>query len=234
LSGVSGELISIVLPVHNQAGHIGQRMQSYLEVLADLDRPVELILVTNACSDTSPGVCRELALRDGRVIAVDSQRGGWGLAVKLGLQTARGELLAYTNTARTDGATLRQALDLAMARPDSVVKVRRQSRGLWRGLGSTLYNWECRLLFGLHWGDVNGTPKFFPRRFSRLLALRRDDDLIDAEFSMLCRRHGYPVIELPVRWGERSGGKSTTKISSAIKMYVGAYQLAKASRLEGT
>jgi glycosyltransferase involved in cell wall biosynthesis len=231
---VSGDLISIVLPVHNQAGHIGQRVQSYLGALSDLNRPVELILVTNACSDASPRVCRELAQRDSRVIAVDSERGGWGLAVKLGLQKARGELLAYTNTARTDETTLRQTLDAALAHPDSVVKALRTSRGLWRGLGSKLFNWECRLLFGLRWSDVNGTPKFFPRRFDRLLALRREDDLIDAEFSMLCRRHGYPVIELPVRWGERSGGKSTTKLSSAIKLYVGAYQLAKASRLEGT
>ena len=223
-------LASIVLPVYNQADHIGQRVEAYVEELRGSALPWELILVTNACRDDSAKVAGELALRFPEVRTIDSVPGGWGLAVKLGLKEARGDLLAYTNTARTDPLTLRQIFDVAVANPGSVVKARRSARGAWRKLGSTLYNLECRLLFGLRWGDVNGTPKFFPRRFDRLLMLRRDDDLIDAEFSMLCSRNGYPLIEVPVVWGKRTSGKSTTKLSSAVKMYLGAYQLSKTSR----
>ena len=60
---------------------------------------------------------------------------------------------------------------------------------------------------------------------SALLALSRDDDLIDAEFVAICRREGYPMLEVPVFSSRRHGGKSTTNYGSAWKMYVGAYRL---------
>jgi hypothetical protein len=58
--------------------------------------------------------------------------------------------------------------------------------------------------------------------------LTREDDLIDAEFNAICRRHDYPVIEVPVLSTKRHGGKSTTNYASAFKMYVGAYELWRA------
>lgn len=222
--------VSVVLPVYNQADHIGARVDSYLDALQGVPYPVELVLVTNACRDASAKVCGELAQNRPGVRTIDTPRGGWGLAVKLGLREATGDLLGYTNTARTEPEALRGVLDFALTHPGHVVKARRSARGAWRKLGSMLYNLECRLLFGLRWGDVNGTPKFFPRKFEKLLTLQQDGDLIDAEFSMLCARNGYPLTEVPIPWGKRSGGKSTTKISSAIRMYRGAFQLARAAR----
>jgi hypothetical protein len=73
--------------------------------------------------------------------------------------------------------------------------------------------------------DVNGTPKVFPRSFDKLMRLRRDDDLIDAEFNATCAREGYPVVEVPILATERQGGKSTTNYGSAVKMYAGALRL---------
>jgi hypothetical protein len=67
----------------------------------------------------------------------------------------------------------------------------------------------------------------FPRAFGRLLALERDDDLIDLEFNVVCQEAGYPVIEVPILSTERHGGRSTTDLRSAVNMYLGAYRLAK-------
>jgi hypothetical protein len=122
----------------------------------------------------------------------------------------------------------------ALAYPNVVVKANRKIReGTRRRLGSLLYNIECRWLFDLANWDVNGTPKVFPRSFEQLLTLRRDDDLIDAEFSAICRREGYPMIEVPVFSTRRHGGKSTTNLGSAVKMYWGAYLLWRAWRNDG-
>jgi hypothetical protein len=92
-------------------------------------------------------------------------------------------------------------------------------------MGSLLYNLECRALFDLSCWDVNGTPKIFPRDFHRLLSLRRDDDLIDAEFVATCRREGYPMLEVPTFSSKRHGGRSTTNVASALRMYWGAVEL---------
>ena len=50
--------------------------------------------------------------------------------------------------------------------PDVVVKANRRSATTGgAGLGSLLYNLECRALFDLSFWDINGTPKVFPRSF---------------------------------------------------------------------
>ncbi len=91
--------------------------------------------------------------------------------------------------------------------PQTVIKATRLGRSGLRKIGSALYNRECRLLHKVPCLDVNGTPKLFPRSFDRLLELTRDDDLIDLEFLMICRREGYPVEEIPIVAGRRHGGE---------------------------
>src|SRR5258708_30807041 len=114
----------------------------------------------------------------------------------------------------------------AVAYPDVVVKANRKIRDGWvRRLGSLLYNLECRALFDLPNWDVNGTPKVFPRKFDRLLALTRDDDLIDIEFNVACRIGSYPIVEVPIFSSRRHGGRSTTNLRSPLQLYLGASQL---------
>lgn len=228
---MSHGLASIVLPVHNQGDHIAPLVRAYRAALATLSLPCEIVLVPNGCRDASVAICRGLAAEDGVVRVAETEVGGWGRAVKLGLREARGDLLCYTNSARTTPDDLTLLFRYALAHPGVVVKANRKIREHWRRrLGSLLYNMECRALFDLSNWDVNGTPKVFPRACTRLLALTRDDDLIDAEFSMRCRREGYPMIEVPIFSQRRHGGRSTTNLRSAVKMYWGAYELWRASR----
>jgi glycosyltransferase involved in cell wall biosynthesis len=228
---VSGSLASIILPVHNQADHIGAVVTEYVDALARTEQPFELILVPNGCRDRSVAVCQELADRHPEVRVVASDRSGWGLAVKLGLENARGELLGYTNSARTSGPDLLLLLLYARVYPQIVVKANRKIRESWRRrLGSLLYNLQCRALFDLSYWDINGTPKFFPRSFSRLLSLTRTDDLIDAEFSLVCRRESYPMLEVPIFSTRRHGGRSTMNLRAAFRLYWGAYELSREAR----
>lgn len=228
---MTDRLVSVVVPVHNQADHIGTVVREYLEPLDRLGKPFEIVLVPNACTDATPEVCAALAAEHPSVRVVTSELGGWGRAVRLGLREARGDLLCYTNSARTAPQELALVLVYATAFPDVVVKANRKIREHWsRRIGSLLYNIECRTLFDLSNWDVNGTPKVFPRRFEQLMALTRDDDLIDAEFNLVCRRYGYPMVEVPIFSTRRHGGRSTTNMGSAFRMYLGAIQLWRAQR----
>ena len=228
---MTDRLVSVILPVHNQADHIGAVVHEYLHPLERLRTPYEIVLVPNACRDATPDVCNALAAENPHVRVVTSELGGWGRAVRLGLREARGDLLCYTNSARTAPEELALVLIYATAYPDVVVKANRKIREHWsRRIGSLLYNIECRTLFDLSNWDVNGTPKVFPRRFQHLLALTRDDDLIDAEFNLICRRHNYPMVEVPIFSSRRHGGKSTTNMGSAVRMYLGALQLWREGR----
>jgi glycosyltransferase involved in cell wall biosynthesis len=218
--------ISIVLPVYNQEDHIAAVVQDYRAALAGLPAPYELLLVVNGSRDRSLEICRDLAASCPGVQTLEASPAGWGRAVRVGLAAASGDLLCYTNTARTSGTDLRRLLDIAVAAPDHVVKADRRIRdSLRRRIGSALYNLEARLLHGVTVRDVNGTPKIFPRRFSGLLTLQRDDDLIDLEFCRVCRQRGYRIEQVAVHAAARHGGRSTTRLRSAWRMYRGAWTL---------
>jgi len=219
-------LVSIVLPVYNQADHIGLVVEEYVTALDRTGWPYELVLVPNNCRDASYDVCRALAARFPHVRSVESAEGGWGRAVRVGLAAGEGEFLCYTNSARTTSDELTAVLLYSRMHPEMVVKANRRVREAWkRRLGSLLYNLEVRVLFDLAVWDVNGTPKVFSRAHPKLLQLQRNDDLIDAEFNAICRREGYPLVEVPTFSSQRHGGESTTTLRSAFKLYTGAYKL---------
>lgn len=222
----SNTLVSIVLPVYKQGDHIGKIVQEYQEGLEKMPNPYEMLLVVNGSRDNSLEVCNQLAQQHDNIRVLHSERGGWGLAVKLGIAEARGDLICYTNSARTSAQDLTLLVLYATINQPVVIKANRKIRESWqRRLGSLLYNLEVRALFDVAYWDINGTPKVFSRSFDKLLALQRDDDLIDAEFNAVCRREGYPVLEVPIFSTRRHGGKSTTNYKSALRMYMGAYRL---------
>jgi glycosyltransferase involved in cell wall biosynthesis len=224
-------LVSVVIPVYNQADHIGQIVREYEAALSRIPNPREFILVVNACRDHSLEVCNALARELPTVRVVHSEKGGWGLAVKLGLQAAKGDLLCYTNSARTNASDLVLLVLYAIANPGAVVKAHRRSReSLSRRLGSFLYNLECHMLFDLPIWDINATPKVFTRETYNEFRPESDGDLIDLEFYVKCQRLGKVILEVPIYSKERHGGKSTTNYRSAVRMYTGAYQMWKERR----
>ena len=220
------ELVSLILPVYNQGDHIQQIVEEYIQALNRISTPYELILVVNNSRDNSITVCQELAGKYSFVRVLESKEGGWGLAVRLGLKATQGDLICYTNSARTSPQDLQLLLLYAIANPGVIIKANRKIRENWRRrLGSLLYNLEVRALFDVPYWDINGTPKVFPRQCDQLLRLSSNDDLIDAEFNAICAHEDYHLLEVPILSTRRHGGKSTTRLKSAFRMYIGAYRL---------
>ncbi len=219
-------LISIILPLHNQGDHIAIIVDEYIKILSHIRCDKEYLLVANGCRDNTVEVCHGLSQKHKVIRVIESKTKGWGLAVKLGLREAKGDMVCYTNAARTSPQDLAVFLLYAVANPNLVIKATRKTREkLKRRLGSVLYNLECRFFFDLSCWDINGTPKVFPRHFGHLLKLTRDDDLIDLEFNIICRRKNYPMLQLPIFSTRRHGGASTTNYRSAFGMYMGAYKM---------
>jgi glycosyltransferase involved in cell wall biosynthesis len=218
--------LSLILPIYRQAGHVEAVIRGFERALETLPVTHETIIVANGRDDGTRAICQRLEAEIPNVKLVVADRAGWGSSVRLGLRLAQGDLICYTNAARTTPATLRLIVDYAIALPGIVLKASRKTReSVWRHLGSLIYNLECRALFDLGNFDVNGTPKVFSREHSKLLELLSDDDMIDAEFLAVCRRENYLVLEVPVIVKRRVGGRSTTTVTSALKLYVGAFRL---------
>jgi glycosyltransferase involved in cell wall biosynthesis len=219
-------LVSVVLPCRNQADHIGHILPRYAEALDRAGIPFELIVVPNASNDGTELQVRALAMRDARVRCMENPDGGWGRSVRIGLNAARGEVLVYTNTARTDPEGLPDFIRSHLERPQTLVKAARRQRNAWRReVGSWLYNLEARILFGIRCADINGTPKVFSRTLYSQLVLKEDGDLLDLELIAQATRLKVPIRDVPTFGFKRHSGKSSTTLRSAWRMYSGGFRL---------
>ena len=224
--------VSVVLPVYRQADHIETAIAEFVTALDALGASWEMLLVVNGPRDGTDEACDRAAARHASVRVMRPATGaGWGVAVREGIRVSRGQIVCFSNSARTTSRDLATMVGLGLRNPDVVLKTTRKLRDSWRRrVGSVVYNLFCRARFDLSFWDINGTPKVFPRTFDRLLALTRDDDLLDVEFMLICHKQQYLVLEVPVYSVSRRGGSSTTSLTSAFRMFYGAWTMGRQGR----
>ena len=84
--------ISVIVPVHDVAGHVAACMES---LRAQIWRDFEAIVVVDGPTDGSGEIARIAAGGDGRFIFVEQDNRGLGAARNTGLARARGEFIAF-------------------------------------------------------------------------------------------------------------------------------------------
>ena len=217
---------SIILPLYKQENQIQKIVDDYSLHLKETNYSYELILVINGLFDKSFELANALIEKNPNLRVFQLEKTGWGLAVNFGISQAEGELICYTNSARTKIQELIMILHYAKVNTNNVVKANRIIRETFlRRFGSVIYNFENRAFFRTPIWDVNGTPKVFPAKHIKEMNIVSNNDLIDAEIIARCFKKNFPIIEIPILSTERISGKSTTNIRSALKMYFGLFKL---------
>lgn len=85
-------LVSVILPVFNEARHIATCLRS---LLGQSGVTSEIIVIDDGSTDQTPAIVRELAARYPQLRLITQQRKGPGAARNLGAQLARGTYLAF-------------------------------------------------------------------------------------------------------------------------------------------
>ncbi len=220
--------ISVILPIYNQSSQLEYLFEQYTSKLDTLNVSWELLFVVNGSKDDSHEKALAFSKQNLKVKTFNLEKGGWGRAVKFGISKAEGELVCYTNSARTAIEDLILVLKCSLVNDDIVIKTTRVIRESFvRKVGSMVYNYENRVLLGTPLWDVNGTPKVIPSKYLDGLNIFSEGDLIDAEIMAKLFRKNVQLIEILITSTKRISGKSTTKFSSALKMYKGLFKLKK-------
>ena len=94
MSAVPG-LVSTIIPVFNRPDMLREAVAS---VLAQTYRPIEVILVDDGSTDSTPTICAELAVAHPEVVATKTPNGGPGRAREAGRQLAQGEFIQYLDS----------------------------------------------------------------------------------------------------------------------------------------
>lgn len=216
--------LSIVIPAFNEE----QRLPSTLaRIAAWLDtKPldfVEILAVNDGSTDRTAEVVREAAARDPRIRLLENPGNrGKGYAVRHGMQKARGEWVLFTDADLSapieDLDRLEAAVELEPA--DGAIGSRALDRSLvlkhqpaMRELSGRLFNLCMRLITGLPYRDTQCGFKLFRRDVAQCVAARQRSDGFgfDVEILFIARKHGYRIVEVPVRWADVEG----TKVSLA-------------------
>jgi len=210
---------SIVMPVMNQADHIGGVIQAFHKVLTEKKYSFELIPVVNGTTDRSFSVCQKVARQLTNVFPYEIKEGGYGRAIIYGLKKSHGRALCYLNSARVYPDELINCLKIFSTNPKIIIHGVRIKRDLWlRKLSSLIFNTTCQILTGVKSSDMNGTPKFFSRRISEKLALSFKDSMIDIELLDKAKKLQIKILEVPIYKNIRHGGRSTSSFKTIFRL----------------
>jgi CDP-glycerol glycerophosphotransferase len=87
--------VSVVVPVYNVERYLEECLDS---IAAQTFRDLEVIMVDDGSTDSSPGIAERFAARDGRFRLVRQPNGGLGNARNTGTDHASGEFLAFVDS----------------------------------------------------------------------------------------------------------------------------------------
>jgi glycosyltransferase involved in cell wall biosynthesis len=146
--------LSVVAPLHNEAGNAGALFAAICAAIEPLGRPFEVLLVDDGSTDDTGRLLDELAARDARLRPIHLD-GNFGEAAALcaGFEHARGGIiLTLDGDLQNDPADLPRLLTLLESggyRAVSGWRRKRQEKLLWRVLPSLIANWLIARVTGV-------------------------------------------------------------------------------------
>jgi len=198
--------------MYNEKATVERMVLKALDVLNALAEDYEVLVVDDGSSDGSERMADELANRYPHVRVLHHPRNlGYGAALRTGFQNAAKELVFYTDSDEpVDLWELRRALPLIGPDADLVIgyRINRQDK-FRRFVYSKVYNFLCRLLFGIRVRDVNFSFKLVKRAVLQRIHLTAGSTFIDGELLAEAVRYGYRITEIPIEYFPRRAGHSS-------------------------
>lgn len=89
------EKISIIVPIYNVENYLRRCVDS---ILLQTHKNIEVILVDDGATDSSPAICDEYSKKDDRIKVVHKQNGGLSSARNAGLDIATGDYIGFVDS----------------------------------------------------------------------------------------------------------------------------------------
>jgi glycosyltransferase involved in cell wall biosynthesis len=208
VSAAPDPLLSIIVPVYNEAGTVG----AVIDRLRIIDLPVarEIVVVDDGSTDGTRAVLDAVpAGADLRVLHA-ARNGGKGRAIRLGLEESRGTILAIQDAdLELDPAQLALLVQPILDGRTDVVYGSRFLHGRpaapWLTIAANQFlTTVTNVLFGARLTDMETCYKVMTTRVARSLRLESDRFDIEPEITAKLLRAGHRIIELPIHFSPRT------------------------------
>lgn len=220
------ESLTIFYPMWNEEATIERAVAAAFEagdgLVADGEiGSYDVLLIDDASTDATGRIADEMAAADPRISVVHHpQNRKLGGSIKTGLQTARGEIVLYTDADLPfDMAEVAKAVRLMRIYEADIVSAYRFDRtgeGVRRLVYSYVYNQLVQALFGLRLRDMNFAFKLMRRSMLDHIELVSEGSFIDVELLARARRLGFEIVQFGVDYFPRTRGISTLSSNDVI------------------
>lgn len=216
--------ISIVVLCYKTGHFAATFAERIISMLEKEGMDYELVLVGNYyqdSGDTTPGIVRDIARKNKRVIALtEPKEGMMGWDMRLGLGAASGRYIAVIDgDGQMPYQDISRVYKMIKDSDYDLCKTYRIERydSFYRKLISIVYNFIFSVIFAIHVKDVNSKPKIMTREAYSKLKLVSDDWFLDAEIIIQAKRFGFKIGELPTVFEKNIGRSSFVKIPTTIE-----------------
>lgn len=211
--------VSVIVPLLNEADNLANLSAQLQELLNNLDRIGEVILVDDGSTDGSEVFLKRLHAEDHRFRILRLRRNfGQSAAFSAGIDYARGDVLVTM-----DGDLQNDPADIPrlLARIDegydiaSGWRVHRHDKFLTRRLPSHVANWLISKVTGVHLHDYGCSLKAYRREVFGLVKLYGE---MHRFVPVLASWIGVKVTEVPVNHFARQHGRSKYGLGRTIRV----------------
>jgi dolichol-phosphate mannosyltransferase len=201
-------LISIVVPVYNEARTVAEVIERLLVIA--LPAPREILVVNDGSTDGTREVLDRLPVRSELRIIHAAKNGGKGSAIRTGFAEATGTIVAIQDAdLELDPAQLALLVQPILDGQTQVVYGSRFLAGRpdapWLSIfANQVLTGATNVLFGGRLTDMETCYKVMTADIARGLGLECNRFDIEPEISAKLLRDGHAILELPVRFEPRS------------------------------
>jgi len=218
------ESLTVVMPARDEEACVGRQVAALLgiDALGDL-ATVRVIVVDNGSTD---GTAREAALAGAQVVSEPSR--GYGAACLAGVLAApAGDIILLMDADGSDDPAATALVLAPLMRGDADLAMGSRVRGTVepgaldprQRAGNAVATVMLRLLYGVRVSDV-GPMRAIRREALMALGMQEMTYGWSTEMLLKAGRAGYRIVEVPVGYRRRAGGRS--KVSGTVRGSVGA------------
>jgi glycosyltransferase involved in cell wall biosynthesis len=217
-----------LLPAYNEAVHIEECVLEVEAAARSLCKSYEIIVSEDGSTDGTDAIVAKMATFNPNLVLLhSSNRLGKGKAIKNALSHSKGRFIAFMDVdLATDLACLPKLLQVVKENGGMAIGSRHVGgscvqRKVSRTMFSLTYNMLVRLLFldGIH--DHQCGFKTMTRSVAEAVLNLSESNgfFFDTEIIIRCKKLGFPVTEVAVKWTERNkGGSKVNPIRDAKKI----------------
>lgn len=211
--------ISVVVPLHNEAGTLPELYTLIKDTLEAQEDPWEMVLVDDGSTDETLDILQILHEKDSRVVVVQLRRNyGQTPALMAGFDHARGEIIvSLDGDLQHDPREIPKFLAKIEEGYDLVSgwRTSRSDALLTRKVPSRIANWLMARISGIELHDFGTTFKAYRREILKDLHLYGE---LHRFVPALSAWHGAKIVEIPIRDMGRNQGSSHYGISRTFRV----------------